>query len=149
MKPTLPTNLLAAAFAPLVIPFTGGWVFFALHEWLQPSVWGLPPLQSLIGVSINSTVIGYVFTWIFGLPLALILQRVKCYRVGLLLAASILPALSLPFWQTDWKITLLPVILAGTSTAYAFWLLTQCKSYFASAKSASPDSRIPASKMEN
>jgi len=125
MKPTLSRCFLAAAIAPLTIPFTGGWVFFALHEWSDPSVWGLPPLQSLIGVSINSTIVGYVFTWFYGLPLALILQRVNRYRVSYLLAASWLPALSLPLWQAGWTITVVPAFLAGTFTAYAFWLLTQ------------------------
>lgn len=127
MKPGLLTSFLAAAVAPLIIPFTSGWVFYVLHEWLEPSVWGLPPLQSLIGVSINSTIVGYLFTWFYGLPLALVLQRVNRYRVTYLLAASMLPALSLPFWQTGWKISFLPVFLAGTSTAYVFWLLTQRK----------------------
>ena len=112
MKPTLLTSFLAAAVAPLIIPFTSGWVFFVLHEWL---------------VSINSTVVGYLFTWFYGLPLALVLQRVNRYRISYLLAASMLPALSLPFWQTGWKISFLPVFLAGTSTAYVFWLLTQRK----------------------
>jgi len=102
-------------------------VYFVLHEWLEPHVWGLSPLQSLIGVSINSTVVGYVFTWLYGLPLALVLRQVKRYRVSYLLAASTLPALSLPFWQTGWKISVLPVFLAGASTTYAFWLLTQWK----------------------
>jgi len=127
MKPTFPACLLAAAVAPLIIPFSSGWVFFMLHEWLQPSVWGLPPLQSLIGVSINSTIVGYLFTWFYGLPLALVLQRVNHYRISYLLAASTLPALSLPFWQTGWTISVIPVFLAGTSTAYAFWVLTQRK----------------------
>ena len=127
MKPSLLTCLLAAAVAPLIIPFTSAWVFFMLHEWLDPSVWGLPPLQSLIGVSINSTVVGYFFTWFYGLPLALVLQRVNRYRISYLLAASTLPALSLPFWQTGWKISVLPVFLAGASTAYVFWLLTRRK----------------------
>jgi len=98
-----------------------------LHEWLEPSVWGLPPFQSLIGVSINSTVVGYLFTWFYGLPLALVLQRVNRYRISYLLTASMLPALSLPFWQTGWKVSFLPVFLAGTSTAYVFCLLTQRK----------------------
>ena len=127
MKPSFLTCLLAAAIAPLIIPFTSGWVYFLLHEWLDPSVWGLPPLQSLIGVSINSTVVGYLFTWFYGLPLALVLLRVNRYRVSYLLAASTLPALSLPFWQTGWNISVLPVFLAGASTAYVFWLLTQRK----------------------
>lgn len=125
MKPRVPSFILAAVVAPLVIPFTSGWVYFVLHEWLEPHVWGLPPLQSLIGVSINSTAVGYVFTWLYGLPLALLLRRVRRYRVTYLLPASTLPALSLPFWQTGWKISVLPVFLAGVSTAYAFWLLTQ------------------------
>jgi len=127
MKPSILTCLLAAAVAPLIIPFTSGWVFFMLHEWLEPSVWGLPPLQSLVGVSINSTVVGYFFTWFYGLPLALSLRLVNRYRISYLLAASALPAISLPFWQTDWKISVLPVFLAGTSTAYVFWRLTQRK----------------------
>mgnify|MGYP001277014074 CR=1 FL=1 len=127
MKPSFLTCLFAAAVAPLIIPFTSGWVFFVLHEWLEPSVWGLPPLQSLIGVSINSTIVGYVFTWFYGLPLALVLRRVNRYRISYLLAASTLPALSLPFWQTGWKISVLPVFLAGASTAYVFWLLTLWK----------------------
>jgi len=127
MKPSFVTCLLAAAVAPLIIPFTSGWVFFILHEWLEPSVWGLPPLQSLIGVSINSTVVGYFFTWFYGLPLALVLRLTNHYRVSYLLAASTLPAISLPFWQTGWKISVLPVFLAGASTAYVFWLLTQRK----------------------
>jgi hypothetical protein len=124
MKPNFFTWLLAAAVAPLIIPFTGGWLFFTLHEWLEPSVWGLPALQSLIGVSVNSTVVGYFFTWFYGLPLALLLHRVNRYRIRYLLAASTLPALSLPFWQTEWHVSVLPVFLAGTSTAYVFWLLT-------------------------
>ncbi|MEF8755638.1 MAG: hypothetical protein V5B60_17200 [Accumulibacter sp.] len=127
MKPRVLSCLLAAVVAPLGIPFTSGWVYFVLHEWFEPHVWGLPPLQSLIGVSINSTVVGYVFTWLYGLPLALVLRQVKRYRVSYLLAASTLPALTLPFWQTGWKISVLPVFLAGASTAYAFWLLTQWK----------------------
>ena len=127
MKPTFLHCLLAAAVAPLIIPFTSGWVFFVLHEWLDPSVWGLPPLQSLVGVSINATVVGYLFTLFYGLPVALVLQRVNRYRISYLLAASTLPALSLPFWQTGWKISILPIFLAGASTAYAFWLLTQWK----------------------
>ena len=125
MKANLPASLLAAVVAPLVIPFTGGWTYYVLHEWLEPSVWGLPPLQSLIGVSINTTAIGYVFTWFYGLPLALVLQWLHRYRASYLLAASALPALSLPFWQTGWKVTVVPVLLAGTSTAYVFWLLTR------------------------
>ena len=127
MKPRVLICLLAAVVAPLVIPFTSGWVYFVLHEWFEPHVWGLSPLQSLIGVAINSTVVGYVFTWLYGLPLALVLRQVKRYRISYLLAASTLPALSLPFWQTGWKISVLPVFLAGASTAYAFWLLTQWK----------------------
>ena len=136
MKPILPRSLLAAAVAPLIIPLTSGWVFFVLHEWLEPSVWGLPPLQSLVGVSINGTVIGYLFTWFYGLPLALVLQRLNCYRIGYLLAASVLPALSLPFWQTGWTLSFLPVLLAGTSTAAVFWRLTQRK-----ARPAAPEGR--------
>jgi len=125
MKPSFLTCLLAAAVAPLTIPFTSGWVFFLLHEWLEPSVWGLPPLQSLIGVSINCTLVGYVFTGLYGLPIALMLQWVNRYRISYLLVASSLPALSLPFWQTDWTISIVPASLAGTSTAYVFWFLTQ------------------------
>ena len=79
MKPSFLTCLLAAVVAPLIILFTSGWVFFLLHEWLEPSVWGLPPLQSFIGVSINSTIVGYMFTWFYGLPLALVLRRVNRY----------------------------------------------------------------------
>lgn len=116
--------LLAAAIAPLVIPFTGGWLFFLLHEWFLPSVWGLPPLQSLIGVSINCTVVGYFFTWFYALPLVFILRHLGKYRLRCLLVASALPALSLPFWQTGWAISMLPVLIAGMSTAYVFWLLT-------------------------
>ena len=123
--PSIARCLLAAAIAPLIIPFTAGWVFYVLHEWLDPGTWGLAPLQSLIGVSLNSTIVGYVFTWFFGLPLALILRWADRYRLGYLLAASLLPALSLPFWQTGWTISIVPVVLAGTSTAYAFWRLTQ------------------------
>ena len=128
MNPGVLNCLLAAVVAPLVIPFTSGWVFFVLHEWFEPHVWGLPPLQSLIGVSINGALIGYVSTWLYGLPLALVFRQVNRYRVSYLLAASTLPALSLPFWQTGWKISVLPVFLAGASTAYAFWSLTQWKS---------------------
>ncbi len=127
MKPRVLSCLLAAVVAPLVIPFTSGWVYFVLHERFEPHVWGLPPLQSLIGVAINSTIVGYVFTWLYGLPLAFVLRQVKRYRVSYLLVASTLPALSLPFWQTGWKISVLPVFLAGASTAYAFWLVTQWK----------------------
>ncbi len=127
MKPAFLNNFLAAAVAPLIIPFASGWAFFVLHEWLEPSVWGLPPFQSLLGVSVNSTIVGYVFTWFFGLPLALLLQWVNRYRVSYLLAASVLPGLSLPFWQTGWKTSFLPVLLAGTSTAYVFWRLTRRK----------------------
>lgn len=116
--------LLAATFAPLVIPFTGGWLFFLLHEWLYPSVWGLPPLQSFIGVSINCTAVGYFFTWFYALPLVFILRCFNRYRLRYLLIASALPALSLPFWQADWAISILPVLIAGMSTAYAFWRLT-------------------------
>jgi hypothetical protein len=127
MKPHVLSCLLAAFVAPLVIPFSSGWVYFLLHEWFEPHVWGLPPLESLIGVAINSTVVGYVFTWLYGLPLALVLRQVKRYRVSYLLVASTLPALSLPFWQTGWKISVIRVFLAGASTAYAFWLLTRWK----------------------
>lgn len=59
----------------------------------------------------------------YELPLALVLQRANRYRISFLLAASTLPALSLPFWQTSWKISDLPVFLAETSTAYVFWRL--------------------------
>ncbi|HVT34580.1 MAG TPA: hypothetical protein VHE37_03280 [Nevskiaceae bacterium] len=121
---TLLRCFLAAAFAPLVIPFTGALMFFALHQWLRPSVWGLPPLQSLIGVSINCTMIGYFFTWIYALPLVFILRGLNRYQLRYLLVASALPALSLPFWQVDWKISIVPVLFAGMSTAYAFWRLT-------------------------
>ena len=121
---TFPSCLIAAAFAPLVIPFTGGWLFFALHQWRFPSVWGLPPLQSLIGVSINCTAIGYFFTWFYALPLVLILRILNRYRLPYLLAAAALPALSLPFWQAEWTIAIVPVLIAGLSTAYVFWRLT-------------------------
>jgi len=120
-------HLVAAAIAPLIIPFTSGWLFFLLHEWFYPSVWGLPPLQSLIGVSINSTAVGYFFTWFYGLPLAVILQWVNRYQISYLLIASSLPAPTLPFWQTEWTISVLPVWIAGASTAYVFWLLTRRK----------------------
>lgn len=128
MKVSLRRNLLAAAVAPLVIPFTSGWVFFVLHALFEPSEWGLPALQSLVGVSINGTIVGYAFTAFFGLPLALVLQWTKRYRPGWLLAAGALPALSLPLWQTGWLLSLLPVLLAGTTTAYAFWRVTQWRS---------------------
>ncbi len=114
----------AAAFAPLVIPFTGGLLFFLLHEWFQPSVWGLPWYQSLIGVAINCTVVGYVFTWLLALPLVLILRVLNQYRLVILLIAGALPSFTIPLWQTDWPITFLPALIAGTFTAYAFWLLT-------------------------
>ena len=116
--------LVAAAIAPLVIPFTGAWLFFVLYEWLRPSVWGLPPLQSLIGVSINCTAVGYFFTWFYALPLVLALRLLNRYRLRYLLLASALPALSLPLWQADWAIAILPVLFAGMSTAYVFWRLT-------------------------
>ena len=116
--------LVAAALAPLVIPFTGGWVFFVLYEWFRPSVWGLPPLQSLIGVSINCTAVGYFLTWFYALPLVLVLRGLNRYRLRNLLVAGAVPALSLPFWQADWAIAILPVLIAGVSTAYAFWWLT-------------------------
>lgn len=121
---TLLIHLIAAALAPLVIPFTGGWLFFLLHQWAFPSEWGLPPLQSFIGLSINCTAIGYFFTWFYGLPLAFILRHGNRYRLRYLLTASALPALSLPFWQVHWVISILPVLVAGMSTAYAFWRLT-------------------------
>lgn len=124
LRPGYLRCLLAAAFAPLVIPFTGGWLFFLLHEWLEPSVWGLPPLQSLIGVSINCTAVGYFFTGFYALPLVFILRRLNRYRLRTLLVAGAMPALSLPFWQRDWVISLLPVLIAGMSTAYVFWRLT-------------------------
>jgi hypothetical protein len=117
--------LLAAVFTPLVIPFTGGWLFFVLHQWFYPSVWGLPPLQSLIGVSINCTVMGYFFTWFYALPLVFILRRLNRYRLRYLLIASTMPALCLPFWQAQWAISFLPVLIAGISTAYVFWRLTK------------------------
>ncbi len=87
-------------------------------------MWGLPPLQSFIGVSINCTAVGYFFTWFYALPLVFILRRFNRYRLRHLLAASVLPSLSLPFWQADWAISILPVLIAGMSTAYAFWGLT-------------------------
>lgn len=121
---TLLIFLLAAAFAPLIIPFTGGWLFFLLHEWFYPSVWGLPPLQSLVGVSINCTAVGYFFTWFYALPLVFVLRRFGQYRLRYLLVASALPALSLPFWQVGWAVSILPVLIAGMSTAYVFWRLT-------------------------
>ena len=127
MEPRALALLRAALLAPLVIPFTGAWVYFALHEWFEPAEWGLPPLHSFVGLSLNCTLAGYVFTWLYGLPLALVLRLAKRYRVGHLLAAGALPALSLPFWQTGWTIAVLPVFLAGTSTAYAFWRLAQWK----------------------
>jgi len=116
--------LLAAGLAPLVIPFTGGWLFFVLHQRYYPSVWGLPPLQSLIGVSINCTVIGYFFTWFYALPLVFILRRLNRFRLRYLLLAGAIPALFLPYWQAEWKISCLPVLIAGISTAYVFWRLT-------------------------
>lgn len=119
------TCLVAAACAPLVIPFTGGGLFFLLYEWFYPSVWGLPPLQSFIGVSMNCTAVGYFFTWFYALPLVLILRGVNRYRLGYLLVAGALPALSLPSWQVDWTISMLPVLIAGVSTAYAFWRLAK------------------------
>ena len=39
--------------------------------------------------------------------------------------AGALPALSLPFWQTGWAVTFLPALVAGLSTAYAFWRLAE------------------------
>lgn len=138
MRPTFSSFLLAAAIAPLVVPLTGGWLFFALVQWFEPSLWGLPPLHSLIGVSFNSTLVGYVFTWFFGLPLALALKWINHFRVGYLLAAGAVPALTLPFWQTGWTISILPVFLAGTSTAYVFWLLTRRVSQ----KSREPESAV-------
>ena len=116
---------LAAAIAPLVIPFTGGWLFFVLHERFYPSVWGLPPLQSLIGVSINCTAVGYFFTWFYALPLVFVLRRLNRYHLRYLLMAGALPALSLPFWQAEWAISILPALIAGMSTAYVFWRLTR------------------------
>lgn len=116
--------LVAATFAPLVIPFTGGWMFFLLYERFHPSVWGLSPLQSLIGVSSNVTAVGYFFTWFYALPLVFILKSLNQYRLRYLLIASALPALSLPFWQVDWPLSILPVLIAGMSTAYVFWRLT-------------------------
>ena len=121
---TLLIHLLAAAIAPLVIPFTGGWLFFLLHEWFYPSVWGLPPLQSLVGVSITCTAVGYFFTWFYALPLVYILRHLGRYRLRYLLVAGALPALSLPFWQAQWGISILPVLIAGVSTAYVFWKVT-------------------------
>jgi hypothetical protein len=116
--------LVAAAIAPLVIPFSAAWLFFLLHELFYPAVWGLPPLQSLIGVSINCTAVGYFFTWFYALPLVVILRTVSRYRLRYLLIAGALPALSLPFWQVEWGISILPVLIAGMSTAYVFWRLT-------------------------
>ena len=116
--------LIAAAFAPLVIPFTGGWLFFLLHQWFYPSVWGLPPLQSLIGLSINCTAVGYFFTWFYALPLVFILRWLNQYRLRYLLVAGAIPALSFPFWQAEWAISFLPALIAGISTAYVFWRLT-------------------------
>ena len=121
---TLLIFLLAAAVAPLVIPFTGGWLFYLLHEWFYPSVWGLPWLQSLIGLSINCTAVGYFFTWFYALPLVFVLWQLGRYRLSHLLVASALPALSLPFWQVEWSISTLPALIAGMSTAYVFWRLT-------------------------
>jgi len=83
-----------------------------------------PPLQSLIGVSINCMAVGYFFTWFYALPLVFILRRLNRYRLRYLLMASALPALSLPLWQADWAISILPVLIAGMSTAYVFWRLT-------------------------
>jgi len=121
---TVLSCLLAAALAPLVIPLTGGWLFYLLFERFRPSVWGLPPLQSLIGVSVNCTAVGYFFTWFYALPLVFILRSVNQYRLRYLLVAGALPALGLPFWQADWMISIVPVLIAGMSTAYVFWRLT-------------------------
>lgn len=125
MARTILVSLVAAAVAPLVIPFTGGWLYFVLHQIFQPGVWGLPPLQSLAGVSFNSTAVGYFFTWFLALPLVCILRYLGRYRLSYLLAAGALPALSLPFWQTGWAVSFLPALVAGMSTAYAYWRLTE------------------------
>jgi hypothetical protein len=122
---TLVIHLVAAALAPLVIPFTGGWLFFLLHQLFRASEWGLPPLQSFIGVAINCTMVGYFFTWFYALPLVFILRSLNRYRLRYLLVAGALPALSLPFWQASWGISILPVLVAGVSTAYVFWRLTR------------------------
>lgn len=125
--PFLVKALAAAAVAPLVIPLTGGLPFYLLHERFYPSVWGLPAWQSIIGVSINCTMLGYFFTWLYALPIVFVLRLLKQYRLGLLLVAGMLPALTLPFWQAEWAIAVLPVALAGTSTAYAFWRLSNLR----------------------
>lgn len=117
--------LFAVLIAPLVIPLTGALPFFLLHQWRYPSEWGLPPLQSLIGVSINCTMVGYVFTLLYGLPTALLLRWLHRYRLDLLLIAAALPALSLPLWQQSWAICLLPALSAGMTTAYVFWRITR------------------------
>jgi len=127
MKRALLLCFLAAAIAPLIVPITGGLLFFVLHQWFYASEWGLPPLQSLMGVSINSTMVGYFFTWFYGLPLALLLTWLNRYRLGYLLAASLAPALSLPLWQAHWTLAFLPVALAGSATASVFWILTRPK----------------------
>jgi hypothetical protein len=116
--------ILAAAIAPLIIPFTGGWLFFLLHEWFYPSVWGLPPLQSLIGLSINCVAVGYVVILFYALPVVFVLRCLGRYRLRYLLIAAALPALGLPFWQAEWVISTPPALIAGLSTAYAFWRLT-------------------------
>jgi hypothetical protein len=135
MKISLLACFLAATLAPLIIPFTGGWLYFVLYQWVYPSVWGLPPLQSLIGVSINCTAVGYFFTWFYGLPTALILRRLNQYHLSYLLAAAAVPALSLPFWQVSWAVSFLPVLLAGTSTAYVSWRVTKASALRGDAKS--------------
>ncbi|TXH03810.1 MAG: hypothetical protein E6R07_10385 [Nevskiaceae bacterium] len=117
--------LFAVLVAPLVIPLTGALPFFLLHQWRYPSEWGLPPLQSLIGVSINCTMVGYVFTLLYGLPIALLLRWLNRYRLDVLLVAAALPALSLPLWQHSWAICLLPALSAGMTTAYVFWRITR------------------------
>lgn len=120
---TLLIFLSAAAVAPLVIPFTAAWLFFLLHQWAYPSVWGLPPLQSLMGLSINCTAAGYFFTWFYALPVVFVLRMMDRYRLRHLLAAGALPALTFPLWQAEWKIAILPALIAGMSTAYVFWRL--------------------------
>jgi hypothetical protein len=134
--------LLAATFAPLVIPFTGGLLFFLLHQAFRRSEWGLPFLQSLVGVSINCMMVGYFFTCFFALPVVFVLRLLKQYRLDYLLVASAMPAITLPFWQADWKLTVLPVLLAGTATAYAFWQLTRLGDAVAAGVSKARETRV-------
>src|SRR5262245_53710819 len=98
MKVSLLACFFAAALAPLTAPLTGGWLYFLLHQWFYPSEWGLPPLQSLIGVSINCTAVAYFVTWFYGLPLSLVLRRLNQYHLSYLLVAAAAPAVTLPFW---------------------------------------------------